>query len=100
MKKLKKERGPVMVADRKIAWPGAALGRQRRPGNFEHVRKIMGRVDGVADPPLQAGHRGLRCPGGQVMYLTVESPRGELGYHLVSDGGTRPLRCTSASPAS
>jgi NADH-quinone oxidoreductase subunit D len=34
---------------------------------------------------------GFSVPAGQV-YLPVESPRGELGYHLVSDGGTRPVR--------
>ena len=30
-------------------------------------------------------------PEGEV-YVTVESPRGELGCYVVSDGGTRPWR--------
>jgi NADH-quinone oxidoreductase subunit D len=95
----KMEPGPVMVADRKIAWPCAAVGGQRRHGQLPRARpQDHGSVDGVADPPLQAGHRGLRGPAGQV-YSCVESPRGELGYHLVSDGGTRPLRVHVREPS-
>ena len=33
------------------------------------------------------------------MYAAVESPRGELGCHLVSDGGTRPLRVHVRDPS-
>lgn len=29
----------------------------------------------------------------------MESPRGELGVYLVSDGGPKPLRCKLRSPA-
>ena len=34
---------------------------------------------------------GYRVPEGEV-YVTVESPRGELGCYVVSDGGPRPWR--------
>ena len=34
---------------------------------------------------------GFQVPQGQV-YAAVESAKGELGMHLVSDGGTRPYR--------
>jgi NADH-quinone oxidoreductase subunit D len=34
---------------------------------------------------------GFNVPAGQV-YSAIESPRGELGVHIVSDGGTRPYR--------
>ena len=37
-------------------------------------------------------------PPGQA-YAAVESPRGELGAHLVSDGGTRPLRVHVREPS-
>ncbi|MEO9223123.1 MAG: NADH dehydrogenase subunit D, partial [Mycobacteriaceae bacterium] len=37
-------------------------------------------------------------PPGQV-YSSIESPRGELGVHLVSDGGTRPLRAHVREPS-
>ena len=38
-------------------------------------------------------------PAGQV-YTAVEPPRGELGCHAVSDGGTRRAGFTSATPRS
>jgi NADH-quinone oxidoreductase subunit D len=41
---------------------------------------------------------GFRVPAGQV-YTAVESPRGELGVHLVSDGGTRPYRVHFREPS-
>jgi NADH-quinone oxidoreductase subunit D len=41
---------------------------------------------------------GFRVPAGQV-YVPVESPRGEMGYHVVSDGGTRPYRVHVRDPS-
>ena len=41
---------------------------------------------------------GFRVPAGQA-YIAVESPKGELGCHLVSDGGTRPYRAHFRDPA-
>jgi NADH-quinone oxidoreductase subunit D len=41
---------------------------------------------------------GFRVPAGQV-YAAVESPRGELGFHVVSDGGTRPYRVHVREPS-
>lgn len=41
---------------------------------------------------------GFRVPAGQV-YTAIESPRGELGVHLVSDGGTRPFRVHFRDPS-
>ena len=40
----------------------------------------------------------LRPPAGE-MYAAVESPRGELGVHLVSDGSATPYRMRLRSPA-
>ena len=31
--------------------------------------------------------------------MAIESPRGELGCHVVSDGGTRPLRVHFREPS-
>ncbi len=40
---------------------------------------------------------GYRVPEGEV-YVTVESPRGELGCYVVSDGGPRPWRVQVPRP--
>jgi NADH-quinone oxidoreductase subunit D len=41
---------------------------------------------------------GFHPPVGEV-YQTVESPRGELGYYLVSDGSPKPFRCHVRAPS-
>jgi NADH-quinone oxidoreductase subunit D len=41
---------------------------------------------------------GFRVPEGEV-YVTVESPRGELGCYLVSDGGPKPWRVKFRAPS-
>jgi len=41
---------------------------------------------------------GFRVPPGQA-YAAVESPKGELGCHVVSDGGTRPYRAHFRDPS-
>ena len=38
---------------------------------------------------------GIRPPAGEA-YVGVESPRGELGFYVVSDGSGDPCACTSA----
>jgi NADH-quinone oxidoreductase subunit D len=41
---------------------------------------------------------GFRVPAGQA-YASIEAPRGEIGCHLVSDGGTRPYRAHFRDPS-
>jgi len=41
---------------------------------------------------------GMKPPAGEV-YQAIESPRGELGFYLVSDGGPRPLRFKVRPPS-
>lgn len=41
---------------------------------------------------------GIRVPAGD-SYQVVESPRGELGYYIVSDGGTKPHRLFMRTPS-
>ncbi len=41
---------------------------------------------------------GFHPPKGEV-YVTIESPKGELGYYIVSDGGTRPYRMRVRPPS-
>ena len=96
---LKMEPGPVMVADRKIAWPAQlSVGSDGMGNSLEHVRKIMGQSMESLIHHFKLVTEGFAVPAGQV-YSTVESPRGELGYHLVSDGGTRPLRVHVREPS-
>nr|MCU0228431.1 NADH-quinone oxidoreductase subunit D [Bryobacterales bacterium] len=41
---------------------------------------------------------GFRVPAGEV-YHVVESPRGELGYYVVSDGSSKPVRVHMRTPS-
>ncbi|HLV73693.1 MAG TPA: NADH-quinone oxidoreductase subunit D, partial [Vulgatibacteraceae bacterium] len=41
---------------------------------------------------------GFRVPSGQA-YFAIESPKGEIACHLVSDGGTRPYRAHFRDPS-
>jgi NADH-quinone oxidoreductase subunit D len=41
---------------------------------------------------------GIEPPEGEV-YVAVESPRGELGCYLVSDGSNRPMRMHIRAPS-
>jgi NADH-quinone oxidoreductase subunit D len=41
---------------------------------------------------------GFHVPAGEV-YMAVESPRGELGCYLVSDGGSKPYRLHTRAPS-
>ncbi|EHK86810.1 NADH-quinone oxidoreductase subunit D [Saccharomonospora azurea] len=93
------EPGPVMVEDRKIAWPAQLSISSDGLGNsLEHVRKIMGQSMESLIHHFKLVTEGFQVPPGQV-YTAVESPRGELGFHVVSDGGTRPLRCHVREPS-
>ncbi|WP_007025199.1 NADH-quinone oxidoreductase subunit D [Saccharomonospora iraqiensis] len=95
----KVEPGPVMVEDKKIAWPAQLSISSDGLGNsLEHVRKIMGQSMESLIHHFKLVTEGFRVPPGQV-YVPVESPRGEMGYHLVSDGGTRPLRVHVREPS-
>ncbi|MGQ0839219.1 NADH-quinone oxidoreductase subunit D [Actinokineospora sp.] len=97
LKKL--EPGPVMVEDQKIAWPAKlTIGSDGMGNSLEHVRKIMGQSMESLIHHFKLVTEGFAVPAGQV-YVPVESPRGELGYHLVSDGGTRPLRVHVREPS-
>jgi NADH-quinone oxidoreductase subunit D len=93
------EPGPVMVADRKIAWPAQlAVGADGMGNSLEHVAKIMGQSMESLIHHFKLVTEGFRVPPGQV-YVPIEAPRGELGVHAVSDGGTRPYRVHFREPS-
>lgn len=90
---------PVMVADKKIAWPSQlALGGDGLGNSLDHIREIMATSMEALIHHFKLVTEGFRVPAGQV-YAAVESPRGELGVHLVSDGGTRPYRVHFREPS-
>jgi NADH-quinone oxidoreductase subunit D len=91
--------GPVMVADKKIAWPAQlAIGADGLGNSLEHVAKIMGQSMESLIHHFKLVTEGFRVPPGQV-YVAIEGPRGELGAHAVSDGGTRPYRVHFREPS-
>jgi NADH-quinone oxidoreductase subunit D len=91
--------GPTMVEDRKIAWPAdLKVGPDGLGNSPEHIAKIMGTSMEALIHHFKLVTEGIRVPAGQV-YVAVESPRGELGVHMVSDGGTRPYRVHYRDPS-
>ena len=91
--------GPVMVADKKIALPSQlALGGDGLGNSLDYIREIMGTSMEALIHHFKLVTEGFRVPPGQV-YVPVESPRGELGFHLVSGGGTRPHRVHFREPS-
>ncbi len=100
VERLKKCEGtPVMVADKKIAWPAQlSVGADGQGNSLEHIKKIMGTSMEALIHHFKLVTEGFRVPPGQA-YVAVESPKGELGCHLVSDGGTRPYRAHFRDPA-
>ncbi len=91
--------GPVMIEDKKIAWPAQlALGGDGLGNSLDHIRTIMGTSMEALIHHFKLVTEGFRVPAGQV-YSAIESPRGELGVHLVSDGGTRPYRVHFRDPS-
>jgi NADH-quinone oxidoreductase subunit D len=90
---------PVMVADKKIAWPAQlSVGADGQGNSLDHIRHIMGESMEALIHHFKLVTEGFRVPPGQV-YFAIEAPRGELGCHAVSDGGTRPYRAHFRDPS-
>ena len=62
----------------------SVLSDEKRRKEYDEARSLFG--------------GGFRVPTGQA-YVPIESPRGELGAHVVSDGGTRPFRAHFRDPS-
>jgi NADH-quinone oxidoreductase subunit D len=90
---------PVMIGDAKIGWPAKlALGPDGLGNSPDHIAHIMSQSMEALIHHFKLVTEGFRVPAGQV-YTAVESPRGELGCHAVSDGGTRPYRAHFRDPS-
>jgi len=91
--------GEVMVADQKIAWPSKlGLGPDGIGNTPEYIRHIMGESMEALIHHFKLVTEGFAVPAGQV-YQAVESPRGELGYHVISNGTTKPYRVHVRDPS-
>jgi NADH-quinone oxidoreductase subunit D len=75
--------GPVRTSDRKVM-----------PPPREELAKSMEAVI----HHFKLWTEGIRPPAGEA-YVGVESPRGELGFYIVSDGSGRPIRVHERAPS-
>jgi NADH-quinone oxidoreductase subunit D len=93
------EPGPVMVEDPKVAWPARLSVGPDGIGNDEtYLRHIMEESMESLIHHFKMVTQGVRVPEGEV-YTAVESPRGELGYYVVSNNEYRPYRVKIRDPS-
>jgi NADH-quinone oxidoreductase subunit D len=91
--------GPIMVEDKKIAWPAQlSIGSDGQGNSLDHIREIMSESMEALIHHFKLVTEGFKVPAGQA-YVAIESPRGELGCHVVSAGGTRPYRVHFRDPS-
>ncbi|MBP7340095.1 MAG: NADH-quinone oxidoreductase subunit D, partial [Niveispirillum sp.] len=75
--KLSRTPGPVKVNDRKVTPPSRGEMKRSMEALIHHFKLYT---------------EGYHVPAGDT-YTATESPKGELGVYLVSDGTNRPYRC-------
>ena len=93
------EPGPVMVEDPKLRWPARlSVGPDGIGNSEEYVRYIMEESMEALINHFKIVTQGIKVPAGEV-YQAVESPRGELGYYVVSNGSNRPYRVHIRGPS-
>ncbi|HKZ76463.1 MAG TPA: NADH dehydrogenase (quinone) subunit D [Actinomycetota bacterium] len=93
------EPGPVMVEDPKVRWPAQLEVGPDGIGNSErYINHIMEESMEALIHHFKMVTEGVHVPPGEV-YQVVESPRGELGFYVVSDGEHRPYRVRIRDPS-
>jgi NADH-quinone oxidoreductase subunit D len=80
--RLRKERGPVVSTDGKVAPPRRADMKRSMEALIHHFKLYT---------------EGFRVPAGEV-YAAVEAPKGEFGVYVVSDGTNKPYRVKIRAP--
>jgi NADH-quinone oxidoreductase subunit D len=75
--------GPIMIDDPKIAQPAKETIALSMEALIHHFKIVS---------------ESFRVPPGDV-YQAIESPRGELGYYVVSNGNNRPYRIRTRPPS-
>jgi len=79
---LRKNPGPVMATNHKIAPPKREAMKQNMEELIHHFKLFT---------------EGMHVPAGEV-YSAVEHPKGEFGIYLVSDGANKPYRMKIRAP--
>lgn len=75
--------GPILTDDRRWSLPPKEDVYTSIEALMDHFKIVM---------------HGIRPPKGEV-YSAVESPNGELGFYIVSDGGGKPYKCRVRPPS-
>ena len=76
--------GPIRCADRKISLPPREELATSMEAVIHHFKLVT---------------EGFHPPKNQEVYQAVESPKGELGCYIASDGGNKPYRCHWRGPS-
>jgi NADH-quinone oxidoreductase subunit D len=93
------EPGPVMIEDPKVRWPAQLeVGPDGIGNSMAYVKHIMEESMEALINHFKIVTQGIRVPAGEV-YQAVESPRGELGHYIISNGGNRPYRVHLRGPS-
>ncbi len=75
--------GPIITSDRRFALPPKEDVYTNIESLMDHFKLVM---------------HGVQPPAGEV-YSAIESPNGELGFYLVSDGSGKPVKCRVRPPS-
>jgi NADH-quinone oxidoreductase subunit D len=75
--------GPVNVDDARVILPPKSKATSEMESMIHHFKQVM---------------EGPRPPIGEA-YVVVESPKGEKGYYMVSDGSSKPVRWRIRPPS-
>jgi NADH-quinone oxidoreductase subunit D len=74
---------PINVSDPRIVLPPKSRAMSDMEAMIFHFKQVM---------------EGVKPPAGEV-YMGVENPKGELGYYMVSDGTSKPVRWRIRPPS-
>jgi len=75
--------GPVNVLDPKVSLPP-------KPRVYRDIEALIQHFLIIEE--------GIKVPKGEV-YVAIESPKGEMGFYIVSDGGSKPYRVKNRAPS-